>query len=156
MLTFSGIAAAAVWLAGRRDAARDPRLTTLCLVLLAVFPLLGAWLPKVPLLPATTVADGTGAAGVARLELLVWLWLLGSAVAGWRLMLAALEIARWRAGSELVVRVNGVEVRKLAGLGGPVAGGVWRRVVFVPAAWYEWPASERQMALDHQFQSLPG
>jgi hypothetical protein len=40
LLLFPVLAAGVVWLAGRRDPARDPRLTTLSLCLLALFPLL--------------------------------------------------------------------------------------------------------------------
>ena len=48
---FFGVAAVLVYLAGRRDSARDPRLTTVALVLLAAAPLLAGALPKIPLLP---------------------------------------------------------------------------------------------------------
>lgn len=152
MLIFSGIAAAAVWLAGRRDAARDPRLTTLCLALLAVFPLLGACLPKLPLLPAATATatGNTDATGFAWLTLLWVLWAAGFAVATARLLLAQRGVAHWRARSVPVAAVDGVAIRLLAGLRGPVAAGVWRRVVFVPEAWHTWPASVRQMVLDHE------
>ena len=150
MLTFSAIASATVWLAGRRDAARDPRLTTLCLALVVVFPLLGAWLPKLPLLPAATVTGSSEAAGFAWVKLLWGLWALGFAVAASRLLLAQRGIARWRAGSACVAAVGGVEIRMLAGLRGPVAAGVWRRVVFVPDAWHSWSANARQMVLDHE------
>ena len=147
MLIFSGLGAVTVWLAGRRDAARDPRLTTLCLALVAAFPLLGAWLPKLPLLPAAAVAGGSGAGGMAWLQ---WVWAGGVAVALLRLLLAQREIARWLTRSQLVDTVAGVEIRKLAGLRGPVAAGVWRQVVFVPAAWQHWSVGARQMVLDHE------
>ena len=151
MLTFSGIAAATVWLAGRRDAARDPRLTTLCLALMVVFPLLGAWLPKLPLLPAATVTGVSEAVGFGWLKPLLWvLWAIGFAVADLRLLLASREIGCWRARSKPVTWVSGVEIRILAGLRGPVAAGVWRRVVFVPDGWNEWPESSRRMVLDHE------
>ena len=150
MLIFSAIAVAAVWLAGRRDAARDPRLTALCLALLAVFPLLGAWLPKLPLLPAAAVAAGSGTTGLAWMKLLGWLWLSGFLLAGCRLLLALWEIARWRRRSEPVAWMDGVEIRMLTNLRGPVAAGVWRRVVFVPAAWNAWTADARRMALEHE------
>jgi len=150
MLMFSGMAAAAVWLAGRRDAARDPRLTTVCLALVAVFPLLGACLPKVPLLPAAAAGSGHGATGLAWLKLLWLVWACGFGVALQRLLLALREIARWRLRSERVAVVNGVEIRRLAGLRGPVAAGVWRKVVFVPDAWNAWSAGARRMVLDHE------
>ena len=59
-------------------------------------------------------------------------------------------LARWRLRSELVGRIGRVEVRKLAGLRGPVAAGVWRKVVFVPAGWNDWSVDARRMALDHE------
>ena len=151
MLIFSGMAAAAVWLAGRRDAARDPRLTTVCLALVVV-PLLDAWLPKLPLLPAAAAfGAGNGAADVAWLKLLLWVvWACGFAVALLRLWLALHGIARWRKRSERVAAVDGVEIRMLAGLRGPVAAGVWRKVVFVPDTWHEWSAGARRMVLDHE------
>ena len=150
MLIFSGLAAVTVWLAGRRDAARDPRLTTVCLALVVVFPLLGAWLPKVPLLPAAALGGGIGPAGFVWQKLLWVVWACGFGMALLRLLLALREIARWRARSECVAAVDGVEIRMLAGLRGPVAAGVWRKVVFVPATWHEWSASARRMVLDHE------
>ena len=147
---FSGIAVVAVWLAGRRDAARDPRLTTLCLALLAVFPMLVAWLPKVPLLPAVAVSGGPGGAGMGRMDLLGCLWLAGVGVSVARLLVAARGITRWRARAELLYRIGRVEIWKLAGLRGPVAAGVWRKVVFVPGSWNEWSEDARRMALAHE------
>lgn len=150
MLLFSGIAVAAVWLAGRRDSARDPRLTTLCLVLLAAFPLLGAWLPKVPLLPTGEGPGVSNATGFGWMKMLEFLWLAGFGVAGLRLLSAARGIALWRARSELLGLEDGVEIRLLVGLRGPVAAGVWRRVVFVPAAWRTWSTDTRRMVLAHE------
>jgi len=147
---FSGIAVVAVWLAGRRDAAHDPRLTTLCLALLAVFPMLVAWLPKVPLLPVAAVSGGHGEAGIGWTKLLGWLWLSGFGVSVLRLLVAVRGIVCWRMRSEPVAWVGRVEIRKLAGLRGPVAAGVWRKVVFVPDAWNEWSENARRMAMAHE------
>ena len=55
-IAFSLIATAAVWFAGRRDEARDPRLTFLVLGLLAAFPLL-FFLPEWRVLPAPTLQE---------------------------------------------------------------------------------------------------
>ena len=150
MLLFSVIAVLAVWLAGRRDASRDPRLTTLCLALLAVFPVLAVLLPKLPLLPAVVVGRGDGGTGIGWVKLLGWLWLAGFVVGFGRLLVALRGIAGWRARSEPVAWVGPVEIRQLAGLRGPVAAGVWRKVVFVPAAWNAWSVDARRMALDHE------
>ncbi len=51
-LTFSTIAAALVFLAGRRDAARYPRLTVLLLIMLGAFPLVAAVLPEIEVPPS--------------------------------------------------------------------------------------------------------
>lgn len=53
----SGVASSLVYLAGRRDAARDPRLTTVALLLLAATPLLAGALPKNPGAPGSVRRD---------------------------------------------------------------------------------------------------
>ena len=146
---FSGITVLAVWLAGRHDPARDPRLTTLGLALLAVFPMLAAWLPKVPLLPAVA-GGGHGGAGVDWMKLLGWVWVAGVAVCVARMLVAARRLGRWRARAGLLDRIGRVEIRCLAGLRGPVAAGVWRKVVLVPGTWHEWSEDARRMALAHE------
>lgn len=50
----------------------------------------------------------------------------------------------------IVDRVAGVEIRKLADLRGPVAAGVLKPVVFVPASWEEWPEESRRVVLEHE------
>ncbi|RYD64214.1 MAG: hypothetical protein EOP83_10335, partial [Verrucomicrobiaceae bacterium] len=57
-IAFSLIATAAVWFAGRRDEARDPRLTILVLGLLAIFPLL-FFLPEWEVLPAAAPQESS-------------------------------------------------------------------------------------------------
>ncbi|MFT3992311.1 MAG: hypothetical protein QM680_12970 [Luteolibacter sp.] len=51
ILLFSVIAAALVFIAGRKDAARDPRLSVTVLVWLLAFPVFRGVLPKWEILP---------------------------------------------------------------------------------------------------------
>jgi len=154
MIFFSALAALLVYLAGRGDQARDPRLTILALGLLAVFPLLWLLLPKWEWLPASEPASGMAAAvetGVDWMEVLGWLWAVAFMIAVARLALAARGISRWRKIARKVGMEDGVEVLVLQGLKGPVAAGVIRPVVFVPAAWESWSDETRRIVLAHEF-----
>ena len=138
-IAFSFVAAAAVWLAGRRDAARDPWLTLLALVLLAVFPLL-FFLPEWELLPpAAEQSEAPPALGW-----LPWIWAAGVAVASLRLVAALVQLHRWRRDSARIgVREAGdliVDVRLLEHYPGPVAAGIFSPVIFVPRDWHAWMA----------------
>ena len=144
-IAFSLVAATAVWLAGRRDAARDPRLTLLALGLLAVFPLL-FFLPKAPLLPAGDFK----AASPALAQWLPWLWTTGVAIASLRLFAALCVLIRWRRKSERIELRDGIDLRLLPGLAGPVAAGIFKPVIFVPEAWQHWSAEVRQAVLAHE------
>jgi len=150
-IAFSLIAAAAVWLAGRRDVARDPRLTLLALALLAVFPLL-FFLPKWEVLPtAGEVSEGSSLAWW-----LPWIWAAGVAIASLRLVTALAQLWRWRRDSERVgVREAGeliVDVRLLKDYPSPVAAGIWNPVIFVPAEWNQWTPEVREAVLAHEMK----
>lgn len=147
-ITFSIIAAGLVFLAGRKDAARDPRLTVLLLVLSAAFPLMLGMMPKIAILPAT---EGMAAeAGFPWGMILLAPWAAGFTFSITRLTFAAVGLRRWRNRSVVVDRVAGVEIRELPNLRGPVAAGVLRPVVFVPSGWREWPEKSRRVVLDHE------
>jgi beta-lactamase regulating signal transducer with metallopeptidase domain len=148
VLTFSIIAAGLVFLAGKRDAARDPRLTVLLMILLSVLPLMLAMMPKIAVLPATG-----GAANVARFPwvmILSGIWAVGFSVALNRLAFAVWILHRWIGRSVLVARVAGVEIRELQGLRGPVAAGILKPVIFVPVTWRNWSEARRQVVLEHE------
>jgi D-alanyl-D-alanine endopeptidase (penicillin-binding protein 7) len=144
-IAFSLVAAAAVWLAGRLDAARDPRLTLFALALLAVFPLLFL-LPKAQLLPAGDFK----AASPALSRWLPWLWAAGVAVASLRLFAALGVLIRWRRKSERIELRGRIDLRLLPGLAGPVAAGIFKPVIFVPETWHHWSAEVRQAVLAHE------
>jgi len=150
LLLFPVVAVLAVWWIGRRDASRDPRLTTLAVALLALMPVL-LWLPKIRLWPADLGLP------VAGMPAPVWnraTWVVwgGGCLIGWfRLGLSAIGLARWRRESELLERVAGdIEIRMLGGLRGPVAAGVLRKMIFVPPDWRKWDAETREAVLLHE------
>lgn len=147
-LAFSLMAASLVLLAGRKDAARDPFLTGVLLVLLAVFPLLSGLSPKLHVLPAESVSPIE--AGLSGQYFLPGIWLAGFVVLMLRLIGNLIALAGWRRRSSLLDRVKNIEIRELRGIKGPVAAGVIRRVVFVPEAWNSWSAGNRKIALDHE------
>jgi beta-lactamase regulating signal transducer with metallopeptidase domain len=151
-IAFSLIAAATVWYAGRRDEARDPRLTLLALGLLAVFPLL-FFLPEWELLPHGEAREDRSPSWLRGLP---WLWAAGVVVSSWRLVAALVELRRWRKSSRRIeAREAGealVDIRVLDGISGPVAAGIMKPVVFVPACWHDWPAETREAVLAHEIK----
>lgn len=143
-LAFSIVAAGLVLLAGRKDAARDPRLTLFLLILMALLPVMAALMPKVAVLPAVVTA------GFAWGKWLSGIWVIGFGFYIFRLALAAHGLGMWRNRSAKVSEINGVEIRKVAGLRGPVAAGVWRKVIFVPETWCAWCEADREIVLRHE------
>jgi len=144
ILAFPIVAAALVLLAGRKDVARDPRLTLVLLVLLAFLPLIGMALPKVEVLHA-----GAGS-GFPWMRVLSGVWALGSLVALGRLALAAMVISGWSKKAEFLGKADGVAIRALDGLRGPVAAGIFRKSVFVPSDWSGWPEQSRRIVMAHE------
>lgn len=146
MLLFSVTAALLVLLAGLGDKARDPRLSGLALALLAVFPVLLMIAPEWGILPTRQGSDG----GFPWGKIVAGMWTVGCLFGSVRLLLAALTIMKWRKGSTLIRLVGRVEIRCLVGLTGPVAAGVMRALIFVPAEWSRWPAATRRVVLKHE------
>lgn len=148
-LVFSVFAAAAVWFIGRRDTARDPRLTVLALGLLAGFPLISL-LPEIRVLPASTATSGTS----TFRQWLPWVWGAGVLFASTRLMLALSRLHVWRKRSQVIARdgIGGktVEIRTLGEISSPVAAGIFRPVVFVPDTWHAWSDETRHAVLAHE------
>jgi beta-lactamase regulating signal transducer with metallopeptidase domain len=146
VLLFSLAAATLVWLAGRRDAARDPRLTLVVLVLLGGFPLL-SFLPKIEVagLPET---------GVAWAAWLGWAWAAGAMLCSLRLVAALVQLTRWRRCSQPVddpdFAGHHPEIRILDGLNCPVAAGIIRPLILVPPAWHDWSPDLRKTVIAHE------
>jgi len=143
-LAFSLVAAGLILLAGRKDAARDPRLTLFLLILMAMIPVMAAFVPKVAVLPAVA------AEGFAWGKWLSGIWAVGFAFFLTRLALAARGLGMWRKRSAKVGEMNGVEIREVTGLRGPVAAGVLRKVIFVPETWGAWNEADREIVLRHE------
>lgn len=151
-LAFSLTAAVFVWWAGRRDQAKDPRLTLLALVLLLGFPLL-FFLPKWEILPHSTE--------IVEVPENLWKWLpgiwaAGVLIASLRLVTALSVLNRWRRNSERIgVRESGdliADVRLLKEYPAPIAAGILKPVIFVPEEWHQWPAETREAVLAHEMK----
>lgn len=146
VILYSLAAAALVWVAGRRDVARDPRLTLLVLVLLAVFPLL-SFLPKVEV-AGLPEAPFTSAGWLTRI------WALGALFFSLRLVVALGQLIVWRQRSVPVQDPDYAhhrpEIRMLEGLSGPVAAGVFRPLILVPPTWRDWPPALRKTVIAHE------
>lgn len=146
-IIFSIVAAGLVWLAGRNDVAHDPRLTLISLGLLAVFPLL-FFLPSVQALPAGEFTSTPQSLS----RWLPWIWGAGVLVASARLLTALSELHRWRKSSLHLELLGKIEIRLLSELAGPVAAGIMKPVIFVPAAWHRWPEETRTAVLAHELK----
>jgi len=148
MLIFSAVAAALVFQAGRKDAARDPRLTTAALVLLALFPLLTAALPKIGVLPVDPGMEAHG--DFSWQGLVLKIWLAGSGIALLRLLVAAAALGKWRSDSRWLENAGQIEIRELTTLHSPVAAGVFRKTIFVPVSWRQWSEETRRIVIAHE------
>jgi beta-lactamase regulating signal transducer with metallopeptidase domain len=146
VIGFSMAAAAMVWLAGRKDAARDPRLTLWVLMLLGAFPAL-------TLLPKVTV-PGFTAGNTAWVAWLGWAWAAGTVLFSLRLAVALYQLMRWRKRSVPVIggrfAHHKPEVRMLDGLACPVAAGVFRPLILVPPSWHRWSGELRETVVAHE------
>lgn len=148
-LAFTIVAALLVYQAGRRDAARDPRLTIGLLVLTTMLPALVWFLPKIEVLPAGDGAVSTGAS-FSWGKLLLAIWALGFLWRMIRLSAAFLTVRGWLRGSREIMRVDDVSVRICDRITSPVAVGVLRKAVLVPATWTAWPEETRGIVLKHE------
>jgi len=137
-----------VYLAGHRDPARDPRLTTVALTLLAALPILVAVAPKIELLPASFDASGTS--GTSWDRMIFEIWVAGFGLMMLRLGLDSARLIFWRLRSSRIDSMGSIEIRSLSTLDSPVAAGVFRQIIFVPAQWLEWPEETRRMVLSHE------
>jgi hypothetical protein len=148
-LLFSAISAAVVYLAGCRDAARDPRLTGWALVLMLIHPIAALGLPKWIHVGAPSGSQGSLAAMAGDVG---WhgVWMAGSLILAARLGLAGVVIHSWRRHSLLLGRRGRVEIRMSPRVHGPVATGVFRPVVYVPVAWRMWSDETRRIVVDHE------
>lgn len=147
-LAFSIVAAGLVFLAGRKDAARDPKLTVSLLILLAAIPVMAAAMPKISVLPA--LAESARETAFPWGKVWATAWALGFAIAVARLGIAATSLRRWRNQALEVDRIGGVAICELPDLHGPVAAGIWNPVILVPASWHTWADDHKRIVLEHE------
>jgi beta-lactamase regulating signal transducer with metallopeptidase domain len=147
-LAFSIVAAGLVFIAGRKDAARDPKLTVSLLILLAVIPMMAAAMPKISILPA--VSESARESAFPWGKVLATAWAVGFAISVMRLGVAAYCLQRWRNQALEVDRIGGVAICEMPGLQGPVAAGIWSPVILVPASWKAWPDEHKRIVLEHE------
>lgn len=148
LLAFPIICSLLVFAVGRKDAARDPRLTLSLLLLLAVFPLIAMWMPKIAILPTPSATQGGQI--FPWMNILLSVWLAGFQISATRLVLAAIGLRKWRQRGIKITEANGISVIALEGLSSPVAAGIIRPVIFVPASWHDMPEVNREMILAHE------
>lgn len=148
-LAFTMVASLLVYQAGRRDAARDPRLTIGLLALTAMAPALGLCLPTISVLPEGTAATAAEASFPwAKCVLAIW-----AAGFFWQMLkiaAAMIEVREWTRNSHEILRLNGVSIRLSRKLSGPMAVGVRRPVILVPPAWSRWTEDCRKIVLEHE------
>jgi len=147
-LIFPSVAALLVYLAGRKDTARDPRLTSAAVLLMVLIPLLDSVLPKFGILPARAGVDLES--GASWMDWAFRVWVAGLTVALMRLVIAGATLRKWSRSSVLIDRIGRIEVRMLSGLKGPVAAGVFRPVIYVPESWDSWSDRNRRIVMDHE------
>ena len=150
---FSALACLLVALGGRRDG--SPRLSAAAIVMLLALPLLSL-LPNLAVLPAAAGPAVEAAAGPSWATVV---WTAGSLGLLARLAGSLATLHRWRRRSERVGTwpTGGgrkAEIRRLDSLDGPVAAGILRPVIFVPAAWSHWSEEVRRVVLAHEGSHL--
>lgn len=148
-LAFTFVATLLVHQAGRKDSARDPRLTIGLLTLTATLPALVWCLPKIEVLPAGDM-EVSSEAPFPWAKLVFAIWAAGFMWRMVRLLASVRTLRGWTRDSREIGRERDVSVRICDHLTSPVAVGIVRRAVLVPTAWSEWPEETRQIVLKHE------
>ena len=108
-LLFTFIAAGLVFIAGRRDMARDPRLTMVLLLICGAFPFLATLLPKWTLLPAAPLPENTnGEAGLPWLTVVLAAWATGVLWQLGHIGQAMVKLHRWKATATALETVDSI------------------------------------------------
>jgi beta-lactamase regulating signal transducer with metallopeptidase domain len=147
--TFLLIAATLIFIAGKKDIARDPKLTLILLALLIVFPLASSILPKFQILPSASISDEPTATS-HWISLAMIIWATGFILFSSRLGYAALKISKWRKQSVLLEKLDHVAICQLEGIKSPFAVGILKPVIFVPKDWTSLPEESREMIIAHE------
>ena len=161
-LIFSLLAAAALWVAARRNPASDPRITVSVLFLLLILPLLN-FAPKFTVAVAAPQADSALPATPVGASILQTLWLAGCLIFSLRSLRDFLAMKRWREES-VAAKATPVFAETLAQLGitraialrihpqlkSPVVAGLLSPTIYLPESSREWSPATLRMALLHE------
>ena len=161
-LIFSLLAAAALWVAARRNPASDPRITVAVLFLLLVLPLLN-FAPKFAVAIASPQSEAILPAASTTSWALPALWLLGCLIFSLRSLRDFLAMRRWRQ-EAVPAMTTPVFAETLAQLGitrsvdlhlhpqlkSPVVAGLLRPTIYLPESSREWSSATLRMALLHE------
>ena len=162
-LLISFIAVICVWVMGRKDPCGRPWLTTLCLGVLLLLPLLSL-LPKVQV-EVFQVSGGSaqGATFMGMAELMRITWVSVVILLTVRFFLNKRHLQQWLRSAEdakssvlleecatMLGMKNLPQLRLKSGLTSPVVAGVWRPVILLPATSIEWNKETRKMAILHE------
>lgn len=147
-IIFTFLAASLILLAGRKDQARDPRLTLFLLVLIALLPLMSLILPKVEILSADETSYSENVFPIVQSLFIIWV--IGCLLFLSRLAVASISLHRWRKSSNKIGVIEGVDIHAVKNLRGPVAAGVVQKMIFVPENWDSWPTDHQKIVLDHE------
>ena len=161
-LIFSLLAAAALWVAARRNPASDPRITVAVLFLLLVLPLLN-FAPKFAVTIASSPAESPLATSPTSTSILPALWLLGCLLFSLRSLRDFLAMNTWRK-EAIAAKPTPVFAETLAQLGitraidlrihpqlkSPVVAGLLRPTIYLPESSRQWSTATLRMALLHE------
>jgi len=82
--------------------------------------------------------------------ILLSIWMLGFLISIAKLIWSSRAITGWRKMSDGIGKIDGIELRQLAGIRGPMAAGVFRKIIFVPVDWSDWDDTKREWAMAHE------
>jgi len=158
-LVLSFIAALSIWLLGRRNPARDPRVTGGILVVMLLLPALN-FLPKYAIELSST---GEGSAPAFSL---IGIWIAGLLIFTLREIANVISMRRWRKESTSIELAQfekakaqldfqgKVELRLHKNLASPVVSGLFRPAIYLPHDADQWPKETLHMALLHELGHL--
>ncbi len=143
-LAFSITALGLVLLAGRKDAARDPRLTLSMLIFMAAVPVLSAFAPKVGIFPASLTSSFPWHKWLSAV------WFSGAALFLLRLGIAARALSHLNRNSYKLDEIEGVEICANPRVHSPLAVGVIHQRILVPVSWLTWKKHDQKIVLSHE------
>jgi TonB family protein len=154
-------ASLAAYLLRRRAAAVTHAVWMGAFLALAALPVLMLWMPALKAPAAFTfLAEGTvtaadpATAAPGGTQTLLWIWLVGVAIALARLTAGHARALLLASKSTEGVRRNGVRIRELDGACVPMTLGLFRPVVILPCAARSWPEALRDSVLGHEFAHI--